>query len=163
MCNTWSNVYLQSMKTYTLSVNTLTRNLTLERRDNCASCLGLILPIRWVTPPPNSCLKCFNWRHNCKVFSFGLSSTLIWLHVYFPNVELVSYWYTHIFVFCPLQHSLIAMSSCLHFLDLSECDRTLTLSVLIPQILSVSSNAFCWHMSNVFTVSLSAKDTETRI
>ena len=115
MCNTRSKVYLQSMKTYTLSVNTLTRNLTLERHDNCAPCLGLILPIRWVTPPPNSCLKCFIRRVICKVFAFGLSSTLIWLHVYLHNVELVLFWYIHIFVFCPLQHSLIAMSSYLNF------------------------------------------------
>ena len=47
-------VYLQSMKTYILSVNTLMWNLTSERHDNCAPCLGLILPIRWVTPPQNS-------------------------------------------------------------------------------------------------------------
>ena len=53
MCNTRSKVYLQSMKTYILSVNTLTWNLTSERHNNCAPCLGLILPIRWVTPPPN--------------------------------------------------------------------------------------------------------------
>ena len=85
-----TKVYLQSMKTYILSVNTLTWNLTSERHDNCAPCLDLILPIRWVTPPPNSCLKCFNWRYNCKVFAFDLSSTLIWLHVYLHNVDLSS-------------------------------------------------------------------------
>ena len=58
--NTRSNVYLQLMKTYTLSVNTLTWNLTSERHNNCAPCLGLILPIRWVTPPPNFCLEYFS-------------------------------------------------------------------------------------------------------
>ena len=63
MCNTRSKVYLQSMKTYILSVNTLTWNLTSERHDNCAPCLGLILLIRWVTPPPNLCSKCFSWHY----------------------------------------------------------------------------------------------------
>ena len=63
--NTRSNVYLQLMKTYTRIVNTLTRNLTSERHDNCAPCLGLILPIWWVTPPPNFCLECFSWRYIC--------------------------------------------------------------------------------------------------
>ena len=49
------------MKTYYLSVNTLMWNLTLELHDNCAPCLGLIFPIRWVTPPPNFFpLKCFS-------------------------------------------------------------------------------------------------------
>ena len=109
MCNTRSKVYLQSMKTYILSVNTLMWNLTSERHDNCAPCLGLILPIRWVTPPPNSsvwsvflmalhllCLRI--WF----VFNFNLSSwlsSLCWSYIY-------------ILVFCPLQHSLIAMYSC---------------------------------------------------
>ena len=101
MCNTWSNVYLKLMKTYPLSVNTLTRNLTLERHDNCAPCLGLILPIRWVTPPPNSSV----WSvlpMSSHLFGFNLNlsswlSSLCWLYI---------------LVFCPLQHSLIAMSSC---------------------------------------------------
>ena len=111
MCNTRSKVYLQSMNTYSLSVNTLMWNLTSERHDNCAPCLGLILPIRWVTPPPNLCLKCFIGRLICKVFAFGLSSILTWLHVYLRNVDLVLFGYIHMIAFCPLQHSLIAMSS----------------------------------------------------
>ena len=63
------------MKTYILSVNTLMWNLTSERHDNCAPCLGLILPIRWVTPPPNSCLKCFT--HGV---TFAMSSHFVCLH-----------------------------------------------------------------------------------
>ena len=97
MCNTRSNIYLQTMKTYTLSVNTLMQKLTLECHDNCATCLGLILPIRWVTPPPNSCLKCFYWCHICIIFAFGLSSTMICLRVYLHNVELVLCWYIYIY------------------------------------------------------------------
>src|SRR4051812_34024293 len=79
MCNTRSKVYLQSMKTYILSVNTLTWNLTSERHDNCAPCLGLILPIRWVTPPANFfCLKCFT--HGV---AFDMSSHLLCLQIHF--------------------------------------------------------------------------------
>ena len=107
MCNTWSNVYLQSMKTYTPSVNTLMWNLTWECHDNCASCLGLIFPIRWVTPPPNS-----YWSVSLGVMIANSSHLDCLQHwfvfmIYLRNVDLV-----HIFVFCPLQHSLIAMSSC---------------------------------------------------
>ena len=96
------------MKTYTLSVNTLMWNLTLERHDNCAPCLGLILPIRWVTPPPNVLF----WSVSlmvlpCYVFTFGLASISTCLHDYLHYVD-----YIYILVFCPLQHSLIAMSSC---------------------------------------------------
>ena len=108
MCNTRSNVYLQSMNTYTLSVNTLMRNLTSERHDNCAPCLGLILPIRWVTPPPNFLFEVFHsWRYICYVFTFGLASISTCLYDYLHYVD-----YIYILVFCPLQHSLIAMSSC---------------------------------------------------
>ena len=91
------------MKTHTLSVNTLTRNLTSERHNNCASCLGLILPIRWVTPPPNFCLECFllvlhlQSLHFLFVFNVNMASCLSSM-----------YW----FGFCPLQHSLIAMANC---------------------------------------------------
>ena len=114
MCNTQSKVYLQSMKTYILSVNTLTWNLTSERHDNCAPCLGLILPIRWVTPPPNVLF----WSVSlmalpCNVFTFGLASISTYLHDYLHYVDYIDiYIYIYILVFYPLQHSLIAMSSC---------------------------------------------------
>ena len=98
------------MKTYILSVNTLMWNLTSERHDNCAPCLGLILPIRWVTPPPNVLL----WSVSlmalpCYVFTFGLASISTCLHDYLHYVDYID---IYILVFCPLQHSLIAMSSC---------------------------------------------------
>ena len=139
------------MKTYILSVNTLTWNLTSERHDNCAPCLGLILPIRWVTPPPNFLVWSvslmalllqrlriwfvfsFNlsswfsalWWSDCiyiytsilsstaftysYVFTFGLASISTYLHDYLHYVDYID---IYILVFCPLQHSLIAMSSC---------------------------------------------------
>ena len=108
MCNTRSKVYLQSMKPCILSVNTLMRNLTSERHDNCAPCLGLILPIRWVTQPPKVLFEVFHsWRYICYVFTFGLASISTYLHDYLHYVG-----YIYILVFYPLQHSLIAMSSC---------------------------------------------------
>ena len=111
MCNTRSKVYLQSMKTYILSVNTLMWNLTSECHDNCAPCLGLILPIRWVTPPPNfsvwsvSLMALLLQRLRIWfVFSFNLSSwfSALW---WFDCI------YVYILAPCRLQHSLIAMSS----------------------------------------------------
>ena len=109
MCNAQSKVYLQSMKTYILSVNTLMWNLTSERHDNCAPCLGLILPIRWVTPPPNVLF----WSVSlmalpCNIFTFGLASNSTFLHDYLHYVDYID---VYILAFCPLQHSLIAMSS----------------------------------------------------
>ena len=94
MCNTRSEVYLQSMKTYILSVNTLTWNLTSERHNNCAPCLGLILPIRWVTPPPNfSVWSVSLMALPCYVFTFGLASISTCLHDYLHYVDLIISWY----------------------------------------------------------------------
>ena len=112
MCNTRSKVYLQSMKTYILSVNTLVWNLTSERHDNCAPCLGLILPIRWVTPPPNFSvwsvslmalfLQCLRiWF----VFSFNLSSwfsSLWWfdyflIYIYTSVLSSTTFTYSYVF------------------------------------------------------------------
>ena len=50
--------------------------------------------------------------------TFAMSSHLVclqistWLHVYLHCIDLVFFGYIHILAFCPLQHSLIAMSSC---------------------------------------------------
>ena len=146
MCNTRSKVYLQSMKTYILSVNTLMWNLTSERHDNCAPCLGLILPIRWVTPPPTfSVWSVSLMALYCNNFAFGLSSVSIYLHDFLRYDDLIAYIY--ILVFCPLQHSLIANSSSWRF-PLSECDRTL------PPL--------WWTQSNIFTNSSCAFWFETR-
>ena len=146
MCNTRSNVYLPLMKTYTLSVNTLTRNLTSERHDNCASCLGLILPIRWVTPPPNFCLKYFLLALHLQslriwfVFNINMASCLSSL-CWFGLIRIYSY----ISVY-PLQHSLIAMSSRFESFELSECDRTLT------SLCSLLKSIYPNHMHSIETV-----------
>ena len=147
MCNTRSNVYPQLMKTYTLSVNTLTRNLTSERHDNCAPCPGLILPIRWVTPPPNFCLKYFLLVLHLQnlrilfVFNFNMSSCssslywfgLIWIYSYISVLSSTIFTYSYVFSF--------------ESFDLSECDRTLTSSML-----STSNSIYPNHMHSVETV-----------
>ena len=151
MCNTRSKVYLQSMKTYILSVNTLTWNLTSEHHDNCAPCPGLILPIRWVTPPPNSSvwsvlpmalhLLCL---HILFVFILNLSSwlsSLCWFDCLFHI-----YIYIYILVFCPLQHSLIAVSSCwIFWTKWMWSDPNLS-------ILSISNSICPNHMHSIETV-----------
>ena len=149
------------MKTYILSVNTLIWNLTLERHDNCAPCLGLILPIRWVTPPPNDLfwsvslmalhLLCLHiW------FGFDLNisswlSSLCWLYRYIYTSVLSSTTFTCSYVFL------------VESFELSECDRTLTSLCFLSQILSLQIICILLKLSNVFSASLLAEDTETTI
>ena len=154
MCNTRSNVYLQSMKTYTLSVNTLMRNLTSERHNNCAPCLGLILPIRWVTPPPNSyvwSILPMAWHLLCLhilfVFIFNLSSwlsSLCWfgcilIYTYISVLSSTTFTYSYVFSF--------------ESFELSECDRTLTSLCFLSQTLSVQIICILLKLSNVFSAS----------
>ena len=146
MCNTWSNVYLQLMKTYTLSVNKLMCNLTSERHNNCASCPGLILPIRWVTPPPNFCLEYF-------LLALYLHSLRIW---FFFNINMASclstqYWFGLIRIYsciCVLSSTAFTYSHVFSFesFELSECDRTLTF--LCSYLKSIYPN----HMHSIETV-----------
>ena len=101
------------MKTYILCVNTLMWNLTSEHHDNCAPCLGLILPIRWVTPPPNFLvwsvslmalfLQCLRiWF----VFNFNLSSwfsSLCWfeyflIYIYTSVMSSTAFTYSYVFL-----------------------------------------------------------------
>ena len=110
MCNTRSNIYLQFMKTYPMSVNTLMWHLTSERHDNCAPCLGLILPIRWVTPPPNF-LEDFllaSWLHYLRIwFVFNIDFTskfffskLIWsflIYQYICVMSSIAFTYSYVF------------------------------------------------------------------
>ena len=125
MCNTLSNVCLQFMKTYTLSVNTLMWNFILERHDNCVTCPGLILPIRWVTPPPNFS-EDFIWRHNCFIFTPCLSSTLFVFKTHLLNVGLIGYLW-HIYV---LSSTKFTYRYAFKLFTLSERDQTLFLSML---------------------------------
>ena len=116
-------------------MNTLTRNLTSERHDNCASCLGLILLIQWITPPPNLCLKCFSWRYICKVFALGLSSYRTYIYRERESCVLSStaFTYSYVFIF--------------ESFGLSECDRTLTSLCFLT-----SNSIYPNHMHSVGTV-----------
>ena len=146
------------MKTYILSVNTLMWNLTSERHDNCALCLGLILPIRWVKPPPNFLFEVLHsWCYISYVFTFGLASISTCLYGYLHYVDYI-YTYTSV-----LSSTAFTYSYVLSFesFGLSECDRTLTSSMLLPQILSIQIICILLKPSNVFSASLSAEDTET--
>ena len=162
MCNTRSNVYLQSMKTYTLSVNTLMWNLTPERHDNCAPCLGLILPIRWVTPPPNFSV----WSVSLmalflQCFAFGLSSNFNLSSWFFLRYnDLIAYIYTSVLSSTSFTYSYVFK---IGSFELSECDRTLTSLCFLPQTLSVQIICILLKLSNVFSASLSAEGTETNI
>ena len=154
------------MKTYILSVNTLTWNLTSEHHDNCAPCLGLILPIRWVTPPPNFLV----WSVSLmalllNIFAFGWSSTfnlsswftslcwvdcfLIYIYIYTSILSSTAFTYSYVFI-------------CESF-ELSECDRTLISLCFLSQTLSIQIICILLKLSNVFSASLSAEDTETNI
>ena len=120
------------MKNNNLSVKKLTNNLILRTLRQLYALYEIIILIRWVTPPP----KVRNLQFEFFLseipqlfifFNFALSS--LFPSFFFTNI--------YIYMFYPLQHSLIAMFSNLPFSELSECDRTLTPSVLLPQPLSV--------------------------
>ena len=53
MCNTWRNIFLQSMKNNTLSVKILTKNWILRTLRQLYAVFEIIILIRWVTPPQN--------------------------------------------------------------------------------------------------------------
>ena len=151
------------MKTCILSVNTLMRNLIPERHNNCAPCLGLILPIRWVTPPPNVLFEVFHSRrYICYVFTFGLSSISTCLHDYLHYIDLIVFWYIHTSVLSSITFTYSYVFLVESF-ELSECDRTLTSLCFLSQILSLQIICILLKLSNVFSASLSAEDTETTI
>ena len=126
MCNTWRNVFPQSMKNNTLSVKKLMKNLILRTLRQLYAVSEIIILIRWVTPPP----KVENLQFEF-FLSFWNSSVV---HVLQLCIEFtVSVVFLHcLYIYmslCPLQHSLMAISSSCIFL-LSECDRTLSPSML---------------------------------
>ena len=87
MCNTWRNLFLQSMKNNTLSVKKLTKNLILWTLRQLYAVSEIIILIRWVTPPPK--LKIFNLSYSsvfqilqlCKIFTVSVVF-LHWLYIY---------------------------------------------------------------------------------
>ena len=140
MCNTWRNVFLQSMKNNTLSVKKLMKNLILITLRQLYAVSEIIILIRWVTPPQKVENLQFEFFLSFEIpqlfifFKFALSSL-------FPSFFFIGYIYIYMSL-CPLQHSLMANSSSCIFL-LSECDRTLPpLCYTQPNLFTNSSCAF---------------------
>ena len=93
MCNTRRNVFIQSMKTNTLSVKKLTKNLILRTLRQLYAVSEIIIFIRWVTPPQkvenlqfefflsfwNSSV--FQILQLCKIFTVSVVF-LHWLYIY---------------------------------------------------------------------------------
>ena len=90
MCNTWRNIFLQSIKNNTLSVKKLMKNLTLRTLRQLYAVSEIIILIRWVTPPQK--LKIFNLSFPSvfeipqlfMFFNFALSSS-------FPSFFFIDY------------------------------------------------------------------------
>ena len=76
---------------------------------------------------------------------------LTWYHIgiYIGVPSSTTFTYSYVFMF--------------ESFDLSECDRTLTPSMLLPQILSIQIICILLKLSIVFSESLSAEDTEIKI
>ena len=107
MCNTWRNVFLQSMKNNTLSVKKLMKNLILRTLRQLYAVSEIIILIRWVTPPT---------KVENLLFEFFLIVEIPQLFFFF-NFAMFSPFLSFFFIgyiymsLCPLQHSLIAISS----------------------------------------------------
>src|SRR5215216_5260356 len=107
MCNTRSNIFLQSMKTNPLSVKKLTKNLILRALRQLYAASEIIILIQWVTPPTKvenlqfEFFFSFEIPHLFKFFNFAISSL-------FPIVFFIGYIYIYLSFSCPQQHSLIA-------------------------------------------------------
>ena len=146
------------MKTYTLSVNTLMRNLTSDHHDNCAPCLGSYTVGNATTKILFDVFHLALHLQSLRiwfVFNIVMNSCLssqclfglILVYTYISVLSSTAYTYIYVFSF--------------ESFGLSECDRTLTSSMLLPQILSIQIICILLKLSNVF--SLSAEDIETKV
>ena len=140
MCNTWRNVFLQSMKNNTLSVKKLMKKLILRLLRQLYVVSEIIILIRWVTPPPKLKIFIFDIPQFLKFFSFSNSSTLQNLHWFLRFSSLVIY--INIYAFMSSTAFTYSYLFKLRFL-LSECDRTLPpLCYTQPNLFTNSSCAF---------------------
>ena len=106
MCNTWRNVFLQSMKNNTLSV----KNLILRTLRQLYAVSEIIILIRWDTPPQK--LKIFNLSFSSVFWNSSVVHILQLCIVFTVSVVFLHWLYIYIYTsLCPLQHSLIANSS----------------------------------------------------
>ena len=97
MCNTWRNVFLQSMKNNTLSVKKLIKNLILRTLRQLYAVSEIIILIRWVTPPQKveniqfEFFLIFEILQFFKFFNFAKSSM-------FPSSFFIGYIYMWVYV-----------------------------------------------------------------
>ena len=97
MCNTRRNVFLQSMKTNTLSVKKLTKNLILRTLRQLYAVSEIIILIRWVTPPTKvenlqfEFFLIFEIPQLFNFFNFALSSLI-------PSFFFIGYIYIWVYV-----------------------------------------------------------------
>ena len=154
MCNTWRNVFLQSMKNNTLSVKKLTKNLILRTLRQLYAMSEIIILIRWVTPPPKVENLQFEFFLSFEIpqlfifFNFALSSP-------FPSFFFIGYIYYEFFM------SSTALTYSYFFkllFHLSECDRTLSPSMLTQPNMFTNSVSSIWNPFKIFTVSLTAEE-----
>ena len=150
MCNTWRNVFLQSMRNNTLSVKKLMKNLILKTLWQLYAVSEIIILIRWVTPPQKvenlqfEFFLIFEIPQFFKFFNFSLSSL-------FPSLFISSTTFTYCYFFK------------LMFL-LSECDRTLfSLYAILIQSIQFFICVLLETLFKILTASLSADDFVTKI
>ncbi len=124
MCNTRSNVFLQSMKTNPLSVKKLTKNLILRALRQLYAASEIIILIRWVTPPAkveNLQFEFFSCNSSVvQILQLCIVFTLSIIVLHCVRVCVCIYIYEFMssttFTYCYFFKS---------FFLLSECDRTL--------------------------------------
>ena len=109
MCNTRSNIFLQSMKTNPLSVKKLMKKLILRSLRQLYAVSEISFLIRWVTPPPKVENLQFEFFFVFEIPQFFKFFNLKCLH-YLRHLSSVEYIYICMSL-CPLQHSLITNSS----------------------------------------------------
>ena len=95
----------------------------------------------------------------CNDFAFGLSSVSIYLRDFQRYDDLIAYIYTSVLSSTAFTYSYVLT---VESFELSECDRTLISLCLLSQTLSVQIICILLKLSNVFSASLSAEDTETK-
>ena len=83
MCNTRSNIFLQSMKTNPLSVKKLMKNLILSTLRQLYAVSEIIILIWWVTPPTKVENLQFDFLRFLQIFNFLSLSVVVlhWLHL----------------------------------------------------------------------------------
>ena len=91
MCNTWRNIFLQSMKNNTLSVKKLMKNLILRTLRQLYAVSEIIILIWWVTPPTKVENLQFEFFFFLRFLSCSISSTLHCLHSFHRCSSLTIY------------------------------------------------------------------------